>query len=122
MAKVVQSESSNELIRLKRTVRAIQHALGTEETGMALIQVASDAHRAEMELARNGNAELQATRDALAALTYTAERCADLIVSVSDRYDLDVAVESAKDFLAGRAAGVGGVGENATPKEATDNE
>ena len=44
-------------------------------------------------------AELQKVRDALAALIYTAERSADLIVSVSDRYDLDVAVESAKEAL-----------------------
>lgn len=64
--------------------------------------------------------ELQHTSDALASLAYTAERCADLIVSVSDRYDLDVAVESAKDFLAGRPAG-GGVGRTASAAEATDN-
>lgn len=34
-----------------RLLSEIQHALGTEETGDALVEVASNAHRAEQELA-----------------------------------------------------------------------
>jgi len=43
--------------------------------------------------------EIQRLRDAFSALLYTAERNVDLIISVSDRYDLDVAIESAKEAL-----------------------
>ena len=43
--------------------------------------------------------ELQQTRDALSALIYSAERAAELIISTSDRYDIDVAIESAKEAL-----------------------
>jgi len=43
--------------------------------------------------------ENQRLRDAFSALLYTAERNVDLIISVSDRYDLDVAIESAKEAL-----------------------
>ena len=43
--------------------------------------------------------ELSETRDALASLIYSAERAAELIISVSDRYDIDAAIESAKSKL-----------------------
>jgi len=33
------------------TIRPIQEALGTEETGDALVKIAADAHRAEQEFA-----------------------------------------------------------------------
>jgi hypothetical protein len=36
-------------------IKLIQDALGTEETGEALIEVARNAHRAEMELASTYN-------------------------------------------------------------------
>jgi len=43
--------------------------------------------------------ELSKTRDALASLIYSAERATELIVSVSDRCDIDAAIESAKEIL-----------------------
>lgn len=43
---------SDELIQLRRLVRAIQHALGTEKTGLALVEVASKAHTAELQSAQ----------------------------------------------------------------------
>lgn len=36
-------------------IKRIQDALGTQETGEALIEVASNAHKAEMELASTYN-------------------------------------------------------------------
>jgi hypothetical protein len=44
--------------------------------------------------------ENQRLRDHFSGLIYSAERAADLIISVSDRYDIDVAIESAKAVLA----------------------
>jgi hypothetical protein len=44
--------------------------------------------------------ENQRLRDHFSGLIYSAERAADLIISVSDRYDIDVAIESAKALLA----------------------
>jgi hypothetical protein len=43
--------------------------------------------------------ENQRLRDHFSGLIYSAERAADLIISVSDRYDIDVAIESAKAVL-----------------------
>lgn len=43
--------------------------------------------------------ENQRLRDHFSGLIYSAERAADLIISVSDRYDIDVAIESAKEAL-----------------------
>jgi hypothetical protein len=45
------------------------------------------------------NARIQTLADALSSLIYTAERTAELITSASDRYDIDVAIESAKEIL-----------------------
>ena len=56
------------------------------------------ARNLEYELAQERE-NVKTLRDALSALIYTAERNVDLIISVSDRYDLDVAIESAKEAL-----------------------
>jgi len=54
---------------------------------------------ATCSIAESTAEEMQRLRDAFSALLYTAERNVDLIISVSDRYDLDVAIESAKEAL-----------------------
>ena len=50
-------------------------------------------------IAQSTEQEKQELRDALSALIYTAQRVAELITSASDRYDIDVAIESAKEVL-----------------------
>ncbi len=176
MATVEHSEQSDELMRLRRLVRMIQGALGTEEGDAALVEVAKNAHTAELQNAKwegvfekraarehemideaiddfcdtvlakladlgvpetdncDGdedvstilagwiNSRIEEVRDQLAALIDTAERTLDTIPHGSDRYDLAMRLDAAKSFLARRAAGAGGVGENAAPKEATDND
>lgn len=52
MATVVQSDESDELMRLRRLVRAVQGALGTEEDGSALVDVARNSHTAELQNAK----------------------------------------------------------------------
>lgn len=62
-AKVIERELERRLLRLdvlEKLVRDIQGALGTEEDGAALVEVARNAHRAEQELAaaiRHGEEE-----------------------------------------------------------------
>jgi len=46
--------------------------------------------------------ELSTTRDAFAALIYSAEEASKLIISVTDRYDIDAAIESAKAVMANK--------------------
>lgn len=48
---------NTELAVLRDFIKRIQDALGTEETGEALIEVARNAHKAEMELASTYNFE-----------------------------------------------------------------
>ena len=67
------------------------------------------------------NSRIEEVRDQLSALIDTAERTLDAIPHGSDRYDLAMRLEAARAFLAGRAAGVGGVENYATPKGATEN-
>ena len=57
--------------------------------------------------------ENQRLRDHFSGLIYSAERAADLIISVSDRYDIDVAIESAKAVLANVQAETPKVGSSA---------
>ena len=52
-----------------------------------------------IEQLESANARIQTLSDSLSALIYTAERTAELITSASDRYDIDVAIESAKEAL-----------------------
>ena len=68
------------------------------------------------------NSRIEEVRDQLSALIDTAERTLDAIPHGSDRYDLAMRLEAARAFLAGRAAGVGGVENYATPKGATEND
>ena len=48
--------------------------------------------------------ELSTTRDAFAALIYSAEEASKLIISVTDKYDIDAAIEAAKSVLANKAS------------------
>ncbi len=52
MATIEHSAESDELMRLRRLVRALQGALGTEEDGSALVEVARNCHTAELQAAK----------------------------------------------------------------------
>lgn len=60
-------------------------------------------HRLQDENAKL-NIYSQLLRDALASLIYSAEEAAKLIISVTDRYDIDAAIEAAKSVLANKAS------------------
>lgn len=49
---------NTEVAVLRDFIKRIQDALGTEETGEALIEVARNAHRCELELASYHNVDL----------------------------------------------------------------
>ena len=48
------AEAINEITRLRALIAEIKAALGTEEDGAALVEVAYNAHRAEQEAAAKG--------------------------------------------------------------------
>lgn len=56
------------------------------------------AQELEREL-EAASARIQSLADALSSLIYSAERAADLILSITDRYEIDAAIESAKEIL-----------------------
>jgi hypothetical protein len=117
------SKSSQESSILKVRVSEMQDALGLNQDEFARIHVIasggdllSDESRVVkgicerarertwqlvplIEQLESAQQEIQRLRDAFSALLYTAERNVDLIISASDRYDLDVAIESAKEAL-----------------------
>jgi hypothetical protein len=116
------SKSSQETSRLKVVVSELQDAIDLDIDEFSRIHaIASEGYLSDESLEVKGICEraklrtwqlvpvieqlesakkdIQRLRDAFSALLYTAERNVDLIISVSDRYDLDVAIESAKEAL-----------------------
>lgn len=118
------SASSQELSRIKVRVSELQDALDLDDENFGYIHALACGGVVGMKLAaqevqeicdrarirnwqlvplieqlESAKKENQRIRDEFSALLYTAERNVDLIISVSDRYDLDVAIESAKEAL-----------------------
>lgn len=119
-------------------VDRIASALGTDESGDALVEVARNAHTAELQNAKWEKVfEKRCAREHEMIDEAIDDFCDTVLAKLkalgvpeTDNCDGDEDVSTIfagwihariLDSAAGREAGAGGVDENATPKEATDN-